>query len=219
MNIVKIEQFKKYFDRGKCKLTGSFGNYKVVFTFGKVKTGFGFRHFLICPSCGQYRVTLVFDGKAFVCVKCAGINPYRGIQTMTRGGYKFIGYKMARYAEKHGVEGFHFPFDYHDYERPKRRRREHWNKTMKVLQALESMRNQAIFFKKIWDAKTIQSVESGMNPYLELPILNLLLYMYPFDGKPINMSKFVEGAELFYDGQSLPPPDVKNDGFSDALVT
>lgn len=209
MNIVKVEQFKQALKPGKSKLTAEYGGHAVKFFFGKVKTGFGFRHYFICPICGQYRVMLVWNGKAFICFKCAGINPYEGIQKTTRGGYDFLLYKMQRYAYKHGVEGFHFPFWYGDYERPKHRNRAHWDRTMKVLQALEGMRCLSIFFGKIWGAKTIQSVENGTNPQLNRPILHLALYWYPYDGIPIDTSKFAPGAELVYDWLTAPPSDAE----------
>lgn len=209
MKIVKIEQFKKYYDRDKSKVTATYGGHKVKFYFGKSKTGFGFRHYFLCPVCRHYRVTLIWNGNAFVCFKCAGVNPYEGIQKTTRGGDEFLLYKMVRYAHKHGVEGFHFPFWYGDYERPKYRNRARWDMTMKVLQALEGMRCLSIFFGKIWDAETIRSVENGTNPHLNRPILHLALYWYPYDGIPIDTSKFKMGAELFYDGVTAPPPDAE----------
>lgn len=209
VNIVKVEQFKEALKSCKNKLTADYGGHTVKFFFGKVKTGFGVRNYFICPVCGQYRVTLVWNGKMFLCFKCAGINPYEGIQKSTRGGDEFLLYKMERYAHKRGVEGFHFPFWYGDYERPKRYNQAKWETTMKVLQALEGMRCLSIFFGKIWDAKTIQSVENGTNPHLSRPILHLALYWYPYDGIPVDTSKFAAGAYALYDGVTAPPPDAE----------
>ncbi len=181
MAVVRIEQFKQILGRGKSKVAGEFDDHAVEFFFGKSKTGFGYRHYFICPSCGKYRTALIFANGAFTCFKCAGINPYAGIQKTTRGGYEFIGYKMQRYAKKNGVTGFCFPFDYRDYERPKRYRWERWHAVMKVLQELESMRNQSIFFEKIWSAETIRSIEKGTNEYMRLPVSLHLEYFYPYD--------------------------------------
>jgi len=186
MTIVKIGQFKKQTDRGQKEARYRCGDCEGKIFFSKIQVGYGFRPCFVCPSCGHYRFQLIFNGKQFLCFQCAGVNPYEGIQTTTRGGYNFIAYKMARFAAKNGVEGFHFPFNFYDYERPKRRRCEKWNRAIKILQALESMRNQSIFFGKVWDTAVIKSVENGTNEYLQCSVYELREYFYPFDGKEIN---------------------------------
>ena len=189
MQTVNVEQFKTVLNKGKTQAAGTFDGKKVKFSFDKLKMGFGWRHYFICPKCGQRRVTLAFDGALFACFKCANINVYAGIQTTTRGGYDFLSYKMLRFAKKNRVEGFKFPFDYRDYDRPPRRNRKQWDRAMLILQALESMRCQCIFFEKIWDAKTIQSVERGEHELLELPVMLHVMYWYSFDDKPIDTTK------------------------------
>ena len=134
------------------------------------------------------------------------MNPCRGIQYTTRGGYQFIEYKMDRFAQKHGIENINWPFWYLEYVKPKRHRWERWERTLKILQALESMRNQSIFFGKIWNSATIRDVERGTNEYLQRLLMELMLYWYPFDGVPVDMSKLYPGAWMI-EGHSLPPEE------------
>ena len=181
---VKIEQFKPIFEHGKTQVTCRIEGSPFKFYFDKKKMGFGYRHYFICSTCGKYCVELVQNGGIFACFGCAGVNPYRGIQTTTRGGDQFIAYKMQRLAQKCGIENFRFPFLFWEYERPKYRKSERWCKVLLILQALESMRNQSIFFGKIWNVDVIKSVETGKNEYLRLPAIYHLKYFYPYDGKP-----------------------------------
>lgn len=182
---VDIKQFKKATDAGKRKLTGKYEGMPVSFYFTKVRVGYGYKHYFICPNCGSNRSRLVFNGTMFYCVQCLRVNPYRGIQTTTRGGDVFIMYKMNRIAQKQGII-IKYPFDYHDYERPRGKWVKQWEKSLKILQALENMRSQSIFFRKVWGVETIRSVEEGTNAYLEYPVSLLLKYFYPFDGKAVN---------------------------------
>ncbi|HCG36162.1 MAG TPA: hypothetical protein DER23_07450 [Clostridiales bacterium] len=201
MAFVKIEQFKDVYEKGKSSATGIFEDKEVRFFFSKVTVGYGYRHYFVCPVCGGYCIKLYYKDNIFRCIKCSGINAYEGIQHTTRGGYDFIMYKMERFAAKHGIKVetkdefqkglLQYPFDYRDYNRPYRRKREPWEKALKILQALESMRTQSIFFGKIWDAETIRSVETGKNKYLEYPLPLLLKYLYPFDGKQVDTSKLL----------------------------
>ena len=132
---------------------------------------------------------LVHIGGKYVCSGCSGVNFYAGIQKATRGGDEFIGYKMARYAHKNRVDGFCFPFNFYDYKRPPRYRHEKWSRVMLILQALESMRNQSIFFKKIWNTKIIQCVERGeheaVQPMKYSPYYHLKLF-HALDGKRVD---------------------------------
>jgi len=192
MNHVKIKQFETVYKAGKTQITGTFDGNKVTFFFGTVKVGFGIRHYFICPVCGHNQEKLTFDGAKFACFRCVGVNPYSGIQTTTRGGDEFIAYKMQRFAEKHRIENFRFPFDYCEYPRPYRRKAEKWHNAIKILQALESMRFQSIVFGKVWDAATIKSVENGTNPYLSYSVNLLCKYCYPFDGKAVNVGELYE---------------------------
>jgi len=186
MNTIRIKQFEKAYRQGKSKVTTTFGEHTQVICFGSVKAGFGERHYFICSDCSKYRDILAYNGEKFTCFKCARINPYAGIQTTTRGGDVFISYKMARYAKRHGVKDFRIPFKYHEYERPPRYKYEKWDKTMRVLQALESMRNQSIFFEKIWNVKTIRSVERGEDEALQLGVFYHLTYFHPFGGESVD---------------------------------
>jgi len=141
-------------------------------------------------------VKLVFVGGKFVCFPCTGINPYNEIQNTTKGGYRHIEYKMERFASRHGIRILGYPFHYFDYPRPPRKKVELWHKNIKILQALESMRNQSIFFYKKWSTKTIKSIEDGTNYYLTLPINEHLECFLPYDNQEIDINRFVFGREL-----------------------
>lgn len=190
MAVVRIEQFKEVYEQGETTATGTFDGKEVSFFFSKVKVGYGYRHYFICPVCGEYCTKLYYNNM-FCCRRCSGIKAYRGIQNTTRGGCEFITYKMNRLAAKHGIV-IKYPFNYAEYDRPPRKRREPWEKTMVILQALESMRNQSIFFGKVWDTAIIKSVENGTNEYLRFPAFFHLKYFYPFDGKEIDRGKLNE---------------------------
>jgi hypothetical protein len=131
--------------RRKGVVTVTIGETPITLYFGKISVGFGERDYFICPKCGRYRSKLAWNGKVFCCMECFPVNVYRGIQQTTRGGSDFITYKMERYAAKHGITIKAYPFIYLEYERPKRKWVENWHKHILILQALESMRGQAIF--------------------------------------------------------------------------
>ena len=142
------------------------------------KTGFGQRRFFQCPRCSKRVERLYFKDDRWRCAKCSGVNPYRGIQNNTKGGYEEIAYRMKRYAEKNGIS-FDFPFDYLNFVLDERNRKESFRKHIRVLQALENMRFHSLMFGAKYDPKDFQVVISGQHPLIKSKTLyDLKEYVY-----------------------------------------
>lgn len=141
--------------------------------FNRVKVGCVCKVFFSCPLCGRNCEKVFFEQGGFRCFKCCSVSPYKGIQNTTKGGDDYIAYKMQRFAIKNGIGQFDFPFDYAKHPKPKGKHSDHWKKNLAIMQGLENMRTQSIFFNKIWKQKVIQSVEQGKNKLLELPLWTL----------------------------------------------
>lgn len=139
-------------------------------------TGYGSRPLFLCPTCGKRRRDLYYEREGTIkCRSCLPRNIYRGIQHTTRGGYEYIEYKLQRLSEKVKLNNLKIPFDYEDYP---------WftdTETLKVLQGLENMREQSIFFGTIFSPKVVSLVENGKHPNLkDYPLWALKKNLYPW---------------------------------------
>lgn len=182
MAFIEIKQFKKLTDVDKQKAVIKWGEYQQTLYFSKVKVGYGYKKFFVCPCCGEYKTKLYLDkNQIFKCVNCCSVKPYNGIQNTTKGGDDYIDYKMIRFAIKVGIGKYEYPFDYCQHPCPKGKHKEKWNQNLHILQAMENMRFQSIFFEKVWDVKTIRSVETGNNKYLSCTLKDLKNQFIPFD--------------------------------------
>lgn len=138
--------------------------YTVDFT--RQKTGYGEKLFLLCPLCGSRREKLYMYRGGLLCRECYPLPVYRSIKNLTMGSGAYIVHRMVSLAKREEIPFKRFPFCYLDYEKPKYRHFEKWHMAVMKLQALENMRNQAIFFKKRYSLDTINSVLEGKNQYL-----------------------------------------------------
>lgn len=192
MTFIKVEDFYDVIKQRKSQqslqnnidivyLRISFGEDFQTLSFTKVQVGYGKKNFFRCPICGRNATRLYFDNHLFRCLECCRSNPYKGIQNTTRGGDDYIGYKMERFAAKAGIGQFDYPFDYLKHPRPKGKHWSKWNKNLAIMQSLENMRTQSIFFHKIWDSKTIRSIEKGKNRFLEFPLKVLKDSLFAFE--------------------------------------
>ncbi len=146
--------------------------------FSRVKLKFGYRVFFSCPLCGKNCERLFLEKGFYRCIHCCSVNPYKGIKNTTKGGDDYIAYKMQRFAVKCGIGQFDFPFDYSKHPKPKGKHLDRWEKNLAIMQCLENMRTQSIFYKKIWKLKVIQSVEQGKNRFLDYPLWKLKDNLY-----------------------------------------
>jgi len=145
------------------------------------KTGFGRKAFLLCPKCGSRRTKMYLYGDGLMCRGCLPVRLYRGLTDTGKGSYKSIAYRMNRLAERNGIQ-LKMPFCYMDYPKPKGKNADAWSFLLSKLQALENMRNQAIFFNKRYSDKTIRSVIHGNNALLYVcDPYDLYKYFYNWD--------------------------------------
>jgi hypothetical protein len=145
------------------------------------KTGFGEKSFLCCPECGSRRVKLYLDRKALLCRKCLPYSIYSGLTHSTEGGKKYIRYIMERVAMKNGIV-LKVPFYYGDYPKPRGKNEDEWVMMLSKLQALENMRNQAIFLNKRYSRRTIRSVLREKNIFLYVcELYDIDRYFYNWD--------------------------------------
>lgn len=145
------------------------------------KTGFGEKSFLCCPECGSRRVKLYLYSGRLLCRDCLPYSIYRGLTHTTKGGYKYIKYRMQRLAANNGIilKG---PFCYYNYPNPKGKNDDAWEMVLKKLQALENMRIQALSFNKRYSEKTIRSVLQEKNVLLYiLDLYDIDRYFYNWD--------------------------------------
>lgn len=164
-NCLDISQIEKKYKAGS-RICIAVGGEKFAVQLAEQKTGFGSRKFFVCPKCERHTMRLYrSQGTPFICDKCAGINLYKPIQNGTKGGYLEIAYRMERYAAKLGIS-FEYPFDYIQFASDPRNKDAAFRKSLLILQALENMRSQNIFFKKVYSQKTIKAVLTGKHPIL-----------------------------------------------------
>lgn len=167
MEYIEIKQFK-----GKVSSDAKSVTFQIkegvenTVCFGYQKTGYGKKRFFLCPYCKRRVTRLYLVERSYKCRECAGINQYKGIRNMTKGGSNEITYRMLRYAEKHDI-WFEFPFDYLQFVTDERVRRKSFLKSLKILQGLENMRFQSIMSKVTYSSKVLSSVCSGKHPLLQ----------------------------------------------------
>lgn len=150
--------------------------------FSRQKTGFGNKMFFICPICGSRRTQLFLYKGELMCRECYPVPVYRRIKNVTQGSYKYIGYRMKRFAEMNGIIIKRFPFSYLDYEKPKYKHYEKWIDVIIKLQALENMRKQAHIFGVKYKPEVINSVFKGENIYLYVcELYDLEKYSYDWE--------------------------------------
>lgn len=131
--------------------------------FSRQKTGYGEKLFFVCPGCGCRRTKLYLCAGGLLCRECYPLPAYRGIKNSTPGGYDYIACRMLTLARQEGIS-LKFPFHYLEYRKPKYKHFAKWQEAIKKLQALENMRNQAIFFKKRYSLDTINRVYHNQHP-------------------------------------------------------
>lgn len=167
MEYIDIKQFKDIVKPGIKSTTflDSEGVENTVF-FGYQKTGYGEKRFFLCPCCSKCVQRLYRVGYSYKCRDCAGVNPYRGIKNMTKGGSDEIAYRMLKYAERHNIQ-FEFPFDYMQFAIDERTRKKSFLKSLTILQGLENVRFQAIMSKVTYSSKVLSSICNDKHPLLQ----------------------------------------------------
>lgn len=164
-NCLDISQIAKEQKSGNC-LCVKVGGENFNVQLAEQRTGFGKRKFLVCPECERRTMRLYRRaGTPFVCDKCAGVNLYKPIQNGTRGGYIELSYRMERYATKQNIT-FSCPFDYAEFANDPRNGDAAFRKSLMILQSLENMRSQNIFFKTTYSQAKIKAVLTGKHPLL-----------------------------------------------------
>lgn len=101
---------------------------------------------------------------------------------MTPGGDLYIAHLMRSLARKEQIELQRVPFCYLEYQKPKYRHFKKWHTAIVKLQALENMRNQAIFFNKRYPLDVSRGVLKGENALLYVCTLQELdQYFYNWE--------------------------------------
>ena len=150
--------------------------------FAGQRTGYGEKKFFICPRCGSRRTKLYLYGDWLLCRSCYPGELYRTIKNVTPGGDLYIAHLMRSLARKEQIELQRVPFCYLEYRKPKYRHFEKWHTAIVKLQALENMRNQAIFFNKRYPLDVIRGVLKGENALLYVCTLQELdQYFYNWE--------------------------------------
>jgi len=145
------------------------------------KTGFGVKRFMHCPYCDSRRERLyIVNEKAIYCRSCLppGLSIYKGLTHSTDGGYKEIEYRMKRAAQKYQIPIKAWPFKYTDVilDRPKYYRLKKWEEGLRVLQILENLRSQSIFFSNRYEAAMINKLLE--NHLYDYDLFQLERYFY-----------------------------------------
>jgi ribosomal protein S14 len=157
--------------------------------FAKQKTGYGYKHYLICTRCGTRHTKLYSYHDLYICRSCFPGNVYRIIQNKITGGNDYIAYRMKRFAEAKGIKLKRFPFNYFEYDgKPKYKHWDTWSGNLEVLQALENMRYQSYAYGKRWSSKTVKSILTRTNSLLYLFDLSEMHEYQIFWDKGIDMN-------------------------------
>ncbi len=177
---IDIKQLKEILKPKTKKLKFTLEGHDHEIFISRQKTGFGEKCFMMCPTCGERFTKLyIVDGK-LKCRKCGKVKAYRAIQNSTKGGYIDLQYRMENLAKKHNIN-FNYPFDYMQVATEQNLRIGKHQKLLKVLQALENMRFQAILYEKAYSTKTIKKVLKGEHPTMLLhTLMDLKKYLYPW---------------------------------------
>lgn len=125
--------------------------------FARQKTGFGYKMFMVCPTCGSRRTELYMYRDKLVCRDCYPVRVYKTRQDTTDGGYEEITYRMNRLAARYGIR-IEQPFAYYQmiFKKPKFMHQSTWERLLRQFQLLANMRFQAIFFKKRYSPEVIR---------------------------------------------------------------
>lgn len=184
---IDVGQLKGYIKTETHDVTIRTGDKSQVICLAYQKTGYGQKRFFVCPYCSK-RVQRLYqsEGSDWKYRKCSGVNPYYGMQNNTKGGYDEIAYRMRKYADKVGIQ-FSFPFNYLDFVLDARTHKKKFRDSVKVLQALENMRFQALFYKTRYSSKLLSQVIKGEHPILQqVTLLDLRENIYDWrTGKEI----------------------------------
>ena len=176
-----LDKFKDTLQKGYYPSRISVEGKEVNAAFEKQRTGFGEKTFFKCPICESRKTKLYLVQDMLVCQGCITYQPYYDITHRTKNGYMSLSYRMEQLAEKYDID-IKLPFCYMDYPKPKYKHSERWCEILSKLQALENMRNQAIFFNKRYSTKVIQSVLQGKNILLYVcELYDLHKYFYDWD--------------------------------------
>lgn len=153
------------------------------------KTGFGYKKFFICPTCGERRADLYIWRNTFRCRSCYPGNVYAGIQNVPHGGYRYIEYMMKQVA-KSERQPLRIPYHFQEWilsPKPKYMRWQKWYDGQKKLQVLENMRFQSIFFKTKYPGFVIDKVLANIDK-VNISMKNLDEYFYDWHAIAYKMS-------------------------------
>lgn len=177
MYVLNMKDIRKAIEVDTMNINLMIGDVKYRIELSWQKTGYGRRCFFVCPSCRKRFIKIYVVDERIRCQNCADLKPYYGIQYTTKGGYVELEYRMRRYSLKHDIR-FAYPFDYEDFLFDSRMEKESFRCKIKILQALENMRQQAIFFKSTFTPKQIKAVLSYKHPTLLNHSINSLKNNY-----------------------------------------
>ncbi len=180
MYLISMENLKSILDQGQDHFTLTLDERKHLFRLSWIKVGYGQRCYLVCPVCGKRYNKLYIINQQIKCRECGDLKKYWAIQNSTKGGYTELEYRMGSYAKKHSIS-FKYPFDYTDFMLDDRWYRKRFKDALKVLQALENMRMQAILLNVTFKPAEIRSVMSGEHKILKKHSHeDLKDYVYPW---------------------------------------
>lgn len=185
MNRIDVRDLKGKIKPNAQAVTLTVGERKQNIQLAYQKTGISQKRFFLCPRCGKRVEYLYINNGILKCRKCSGVR-YKGIQDTTKGSYDEIAYRMKRYADKYNII-FDFPFDYIAFANDSRINKQQFRKHLIVLQALENMRFQALFYKTRYSSKLLSQVIKGEHPILQqVTLLDLRENIYDWKtGKEI----------------------------------
>ncbi len=163
---IDVRQIKEYIKPDAKTVVISSGDKKQKVSLAYQKTGYGHKRYFMCPNCSERVEFLYLVNGYWSCRKCSGVNPYKGIQNKTKGGYAEIAYRMQKYAFNHDIK-FEFPFNYLKVACDNNWKDEKFRNDLWVLQALENMRSHSLFFKVTYKANVLKSVITGKHPLMQ----------------------------------------------------
>ena len=120
----------------------------ITVSMTRQRTGFGYRRYFLCPTCGRKCGKIHPANKRLYCQRCTPINLYGYRQSLyDEGGTGLIVWRMRKLVKTISSQPIKWPFHYYDYllEKPPKMRHKKYRDTLMRLQILENMRFEVIF--------------------------------------------------------------------------
>ena len=136
---------------------------QVIVQLTKQRTGFGYRRYFICPSCGRKCGKLYVTASGLYCQCCTPLDPYKTRRNLyDEDSARLIAWHMDKLVATISDTRIEYPFNYFRYpiDPPQGISRRKYRETLLRLQIMENMRHAALCSGYIVTAADIRKYTS-----------------------------------------------------------